>query len=162
MAARGSKALPSPAIRAAATADSDEKRARLALRAYQLRVAGKSWWDISEELRITEEAASTLVAERIRAAAQLVDEGSRRTLLATELDRLDALQAAVWPQAMAGETKSVEAALKVIDRRARLLGLDAESGSITQSNTIVVPGSTSDYVAALRAIATDDRRQIAS
>ncbi len=40
-----------------------------------------------------------------------------------ELDRLDALQLAVWPRAMRGEVPAVLAVLRVLDQRIRLLRL---------------------------------------
>jgi len=42
-----------------------------------------------------------------------------------ELDRLDRLQRAAWPKAMAGEVQSIAAVIKLMERRSRLLGLDA-------------------------------------
>jgi len=47
-------------------------------------------------------------------------EGSR-TL---ELMRLDALWRAVWPQAEQGDLKAIQTALKIIERRSKLQGLD--------------------------------------
>jgi hypothetical protein len=41
---------------------------------------------------------------------------------ALELDRLSRLQAAAWTQALAGDTRSIEIALRIIDRRCKLLG----------------------------------------
>jgi hypothetical protein len=41
-----------------------------------------------------------------------------------ELSRLDALQSACWEQALTGELRAVEAVLKVMHQRSRLLGLD--------------------------------------
>ena len=42
-----------------------------------------------------------------------------------EGERLDALLAAVWKQAMGGDLKAVDRVLRIIDQRARLLGLNA-------------------------------------
>ncbi len=44
-------------------------------------------------------------------------------LRATEVARLDALQAAVWPAAMAGDVEAVRQVAALIEKRARLLGL---------------------------------------
>jgi hypothetical protein len=41
-----------------------------------------------------------------------------------ELDRLDRLQRNVWAQALNGDLQAVQVALRIIDRRAKLLGLD--------------------------------------
>ena len=42
-----------------------------------------------------------------------------------EVERLDLLTKAVWQHAMAGDPTAIDKALKIIDRRAKLLGLDA-------------------------------------
>lgn len=44
-------------------------------------------------------------------------------LRATEVARLDALQAVVWPVAMAGNLEAVRQVTALIEKRARLLGL---------------------------------------
>lgn len=41
-----------------------------------------------------------------------------------EVARLDALQAAVWEQAMTGDPKAANTVLRIIDRRIKILGLD--------------------------------------
>ncbi len=41
-----------------------------------------------------------------------------------ELERLDTLQMAAWPLAVGGQVGAIERVLKVIERRAKLLGLD--------------------------------------
>jgi hypothetical protein len=43
----------------------------------------------------------------------------------TELDRLDMAQGAIWSKVMRGEIPAIMALMKIMDRRARLLGLDA-------------------------------------
>ena len=43
---------------------------------------------------------------------------------ALEIARLDALQLAVWDHAMAGDVKALNAVLRIIEQRSRLLGLD--------------------------------------
>ena len=42
-----------------------------------------------------------------------------------ELERLDKLLLGVWPQAVRGNQGSVDRALRIMERRAKLLGLDA-------------------------------------
>ena len=141
--------------KALAEAEARERRNQMAIRAHQMRREGVPWWDIAEALGITEQAASLLVSERIAAAADLVDVGQRRTLLTMELDRLDQLQRAVWTDALGGDTRAVETCLKIIDKRAKLLGLENANGQTVTNNTIVVPGNTVEYVAALRAVQTE-------
>ena len=130
-----------------------EKRAKKARQAYNLRLEGKSWWHIAEEMKITELDASSMVAESIRAASALVDESEKRQIMAIELDRLDQLTRAVWPTAMAGDSRSIDSVLKIMAHRSRLVGLeDALANRQVTLNTIVVPGNTVEYVNSLRAL----------
>ena len=43
-----------------------------------------------------------------------------------ELERLDAMLLGLWPQARRGEGAAVDRVLRIMERRAKLLGLDAE------------------------------------
>lgn len=139
--------------KAVAEANEAERRTELARQAHALRLEGRSWWQISEELKITEALASGLVSDAIKEASSLADEGAKRQMLSLEIARLDALQRAVWAAAMTGDTRSVETALKIIAQRSKLLGLDdAIAGKQVTNNTIVVPGNPVEYVAALRAM----------
>jgi hypothetical protein len=70
-----------------------------------------------------------------------------------EIDRLDQLQSAVWRQAVSGDLAAVDRALKVIQARAKLLGLEDMTVNNITNNTVVIAGSGDDYVAALRAYA---------
>ena len=45
-------------------------------------------------------------------------------LLQLELDRLDALMRAYWDAALAGDGEAADRVLRIMDRRARYLGLD--------------------------------------
>lgn len=44
-----------------------------------------------------------------------------------ELDRLDDLLAAVWPDAMAGDSRAIASALSISDRRRKIVGLDQDT-----------------------------------
>jgi len=143
--------------RASADADAYESDAQLALRAYQMRVSGSSWWDIAETLGISEGKAASLLAKRIQAAADLVDEGAKRHLLALEIERLDRLQEAMWDRALGGDTRAADTVLRIITTRAKILGLDITSSSAVTNNTIVVTGNTEQYIAALEAANSKDR-----
>jgi len=45
-------------------------------------------------------------------------------VLQLELERLDAMQAAIWDDAMNGHLGAIDRVLKIMERRAKLLGLD--------------------------------------
>ncbi len=50
-----------------------------------------------------------------------------------ELQRLDALQRALWDKAMGGDVKAVNAIARLIEQRTRLLGLDKHTGATAQT-----------------------------
>lgn len=123
----------------------------LAYRAYQLRMSGEPWQLISTKLGYKNPSAAKRATEMlIKKAVGVVEEDRKQEILDLELDRLDALQNAVWGMAISGDLKAVETTLKIMNHRARLLALgeDTQSSSI---NTIVVTGE--NYVESLKELA---------
>jgi hypothetical protein len=134
-------------------------RARTAERrkqALQLRAAGVDFRGIAAALNISVGQAyadcSSAMAEVTREAAEEV--------LALDLQRLDQLQASVWPAARSGDIAAVNAALKIIEMRERLFGNLRSSGLTVNANVapplppgsvLMIGGSKSEYVAGLRA-----------
>jgi hypothetical protein len=99
--------------------------ARRRQQAIALRLAGASLDTIAAQLGYAGRAAVCVDLGRaldIALADQARDAEALRQL---ELMRLDRLQAATWGRAMTGDPGAVMAALRVIDRRCKLLGLDA-------------------------------------
>lgn len=93
--------------------------------------------------------SSTAAARKdlIRALEQARDEQAAEVSVyrQEENERLDALLEAVWPEAQAGELRAVETVLKLMDRRAKLNGLDMpaknevsgpDGGAIPLGNTL--------------------------
>lgn len=94
------------------------------LRALELRKAGYSYRAIAEELGISVSAAyraTTRALKRLNEKTQEEAEVVRRL----ELERLDDLLLAMWPKAQNGDQGAVDRILRIMERRARLLGLDA-------------------------------------
>jgi len=60
-----------------------------------------------------------------RALKRTLVEAGANEARQTELDRLDRLQRAIWPHALDGEIPAANTILRLMDRRAKLLGLDA-------------------------------------
>ena len=120
----------------------------LAKRALRLKRSGMNLFEIAETLQMSEMTSNSAIKRGLSMAQATIGYAERRELLAIEVDRLDALQFALWDQAMSGDVRSVEAVLKVINQRARLLGLeDTDTGS--SSTTVVVAGNREAYIAAL-------------
>lgn len=92
-----------------------------AAQALELRLAGFTWQEIADEVKYRQAStAYNAVSDLLdRVACERVEE--YRTL---ELARLDALQAGLWSDAIRGAVDKVQAVLKIMERRAKLLGLD--------------------------------------
>lgn len=56
---------------------------------------------------------------------------------ALELERLDALQVALWGKAMAGDVKAALGVVRIIGQRCRLLGFDTRQGTSPGAGTVV-------------------------
>ena len=92
-------------------------------RVLELRRAGLTWQRIAEEVGYADHSGAHRAYQRaIRDNSQ---QGSDE-LLRQELDRLDRLQVAAWPQAMKGDAASMSMILKIIEQRVKLLGLTAD------------------------------------
>jgi hypothetical protein len=106
-------------------------------RAVELAIAGASYGAIAAEVGYSHrgtayKAVHKALAERV---AEGVDELRR-----LEIDRLDVLQAALWPKAMSGDTAAAFVVLKIIEQRVKLLGRGhlAKTPDVL-SDTVVVP-----------------------
>lgn len=124
-------------------------REERAYRAYQMRLSGESWQRIM--YRFEYPSINIMKGEidaLIRKATSIANDDRRREVLELELDRLDALQNAVWGMAIGGDLKAVETALKVMAHRARILALGEETASST--NTVVI--ASEKYVETLQGV----------
>lgn len=110
--------MPASRAQRAATA---ERRGK----AVAMRLAGLDFETIATRLGYADRAAAH--KDITRAMETSIAEMSRNAdvLRQEELARLDRLQAGVWTAAAAGDPKAVSTVLQIIDRRCRLLGLDA-------------------------------------
>lgn len=112
------------------------------LRALELRKAGRTFVQIGAELGISHQAANKLVKQALddlAAAAHETAEDMRRL----DLERLDAMHAGLWEAAANGKWLSVDRVLAIMERRAKLAGLDAPAkqqvlGDPDEPLTIVV------------------------
>ncbi len=96
--------------------------------ALELRKGGASYRAIAARLGVNEKTAWQDVQKALRALAAL-EQASAEEYRALELARLDNLQAAHWRMAMQGNIKSTQIVLRIMERRARLLGLDIQPGA---------------------------------
>ncbi len=97
------------------------ERRRIAL---ELRKAGATYEEIGRSLGITKQSAHELVS-KVLDEIQSKTSDDADAVKTLEIERLDALFKGLWPSASKGNPQAVEKALKIMERRARLLGLDA-------------------------------------
>jgi predicted transcriptional regulator len=98
-------------------------RTERAARAFALRKAGLSYRDIGAELGVSH----VIVYRDVQAAIKaFIDEAREHhtQIMAIEAARLDDLQRVMWEQAAMGDRRAVDTVLKIMERRAKLLGLD--------------------------------------
>lgn len=125
-----------------------------AVHAFELRKAGVSYEEIAKKLgyRNAESVRATIhsrIARHYKASQKDVEE-----IMGLELERLDALQLLCWKAAQEGDLGAVDKILKIMERRAKLMGLDVQTD--TQGNTtvnqtaVVVAGSKSEFLDGIR------------
>ena len=109
-----------PASKAQQTLVAERRRA-----AVQLRIAGHSWYEIAQQLGYDSKASA--YTDVRRALEKAVRDLSIPLEVHRELmlQRLDAMLNALWPNVLAGDTKAIDAAGRLLDRYMRLLGLEA-------------------------------------
>ena len=90
-------------------------------RVYELRIQGLTFEAIASEVGFGGPSGAWQAYQRIRSEIIIESLEDSRQL---ELMRLDELQVALWDRAVDGELPAAHAVLKIMDRRAKLLGLD--------------------------------------
>ncbi len=106
---------------------SSKRRSQAAEReklAFALRVAGMTYAQIAERLGVTTAGAYKMVKRVLERTRKETDEAADE-LRRLEVERLDALLLTLWKSATSGNLGAVDRVLRVMERRARLLGLDA-------------------------------------
>lgn len=108
------------------------KSAEDAEKALRLRRGGATYKAIGTALGFTEQRAHAIVRGELARLAAATAEAAE-AIRQLELVRLDAMTMGLWPKASAGDVRSVEAMLRLMERRARYVGIEApppaEAGS---------------------------------
>jgi hypothetical protein len=129
------------------------KRRGQMLQALGLRASGATYRQIADALGL----ANAMTAWRLvqEESASAIRE-SAREILDLELTRLDRLQMAVWADAINGDHQAIDRVLKIMEQRAKLLGLydrARQQDDPRHNGVIVIQGTTTeDYVNGLRAM----------
>ncbi|TMR90606.1 hypothetical protein [Nonomuraea basaltis] len=105
----------------------DRRKLEIAQRrnqALQMRIAGVSPTLIAERLDYNSpQAVNADITAALKRAAK-AESMAAEHLLHLEIGRLDRMMAALWPRVLKGEVQAAEACLKIVNKRASLLGLD--------------------------------------
>lgn len=86
-----------------------------------LRAAGATWAEIGRVVGMDRANAHKVGLRALRREHSEAVDDLRRT----ESDRLDRMQRAVWLEATQGDRTAIDRVLRIMERRARLFGLDA-------------------------------------
>lgn len=109
----------------------------LAVQALELRKTGETFDAIAARLGYkTRQAAYTAVDRALKRVLQEPTDEVRKI----EAERLDALLLAMWTPAQQGDQGAIDRVLRIMERRARLLGIDAPT-KIAPTN----PEGTEEY-----------------
>jgi hypothetical protein len=121
--------------------------------AWQMRLRGTDWQQICKTVGFSSvKVAQVELRAYIGECMVRIDNEHREEVLHTELARLDELMDAVWDAAMMGETKAVDAVLKVINTRMKLLGLDQQQTATVTNNTVLVSGNSEEFIKRLQLV----------
>jgi hypothetical protein len=94
------------------------------LEAFALRKAGASYTQIGAKLGFSPAAAYAAVVAHLRELAEKTNEITE-DVRRLEIERLDAMLLGLWQQAAQGNEVKVDRVIKIMDQRAKLLGLYA-------------------------------------
>ena len=98
------------------------KASARAIQAVDMRLAGSAYSDIAKALGYADESGAWRAVDRLLSRQKRESADAIRGI---EVNRLDKLIAAIWPRALAGDGKMIDVVLRIMERRARYLGLDA-------------------------------------
>jgi len=100
----------------------EPESAEIESQAVQLRSLGHTYDEIAQQLGLATRGSAWKVVQRAltRIPAESVEE-----MRLLEGARLDAMTAAIWPTAVTGDEKAIALMLRIMERRAKLFGLDA-------------------------------------
>lgn len=95
-------------------------------KAFDLRKAGANYQQIGDALGMSRQG----VRKTVEAAIDQLDEDVRDAAIhyrALQLERLERMHFGLWTRAINGDDNAVDRIVKIMDRQAKLLGLDSPS-----------------------------------
>jgi len=91
--------------------------------ALELRLGGATYEQIAARLGYKNRSGALRAV--LRSLDRLIEPQDVERMRRLELERLDRLLLGIWFSAVRGDAQAIDRALKILERRARLLGLDA-------------------------------------
>lgn len=89
------------------------------------RAGGMCYSQIAKELGMSNKSVAYKAVVRVLEQWQAETAESAEVVRDIELRRLDEMLAGLWPKAKKGDPQAIDRVLKIMDRRAKFLGLDA-------------------------------------
>lgn len=117
---------------------------------YRLRVKGLSPAQVAEAMDISVSQVAGAINTRLKLELSMITSEDREGMLKLEMDRYDALQAAHWDMAMAGDPQSSNIVIKIFAERAKRMQMDLLDPSTSQQTILVVAGSEQEYIKSLQ------------
>ena len=108
-------------LRAVTGEEAELELKRRDARVYELRIRGNTFDQIATEVGFSGPSGAWQAYQRVKESHIFESVEEARQL---ELMRLDEMQFAIWDRAINGELSALSCVLKIMDRRAKLLGLD--------------------------------------
>lgn len=105
--------------------------ARRRAEALELRASGETYQGIADKLYNGSRGSCHRDLAR---AFDAIDSEPAAAMRSLELDRLDRMTSGLAERAFEGDTRAVTSMLRIMERRAKMLGLDADSGANRHSS----------------------------
>lgn len=106
--------------------------------ALELRKAGASYDQIAQRLDVSRDTARAIVMRALENLNTACEE-SADEIRRLEVERIDTLLLGLWDKARKGDVAAVDRVLRLQDRRAKLLGLDAAPAAPPQPTQPMLP-----------------------
>jgi hypothetical protein len=110
--------------------------------AVRLRRAGHTIAEIGQQLHVSEKTVKRWIDRTLARAGKAAGADEMRALM---LDRLEAMLKALWTKAEMGDTFAIDRAVKIMERQAKLAGLDAPTnvkhrveGEVDHTHTVAL------------------------
>lgn len=95
------------------------------MKAVRLRASGATYEQIAQAIGYGDKSSARQAVMAVLKAHYDETAPDRNTLLLRELMTLDTLQMAAWKGAMSGDPESIRVVVRIMERRSRMLGIDA-------------------------------------